>query len=86
LGQQDADGVAFGPSGEVLEVVNSNGVLTQFDATGVRILLVGVLSADVAFGPSGTPLAGVELLDVIFTNGNLTQFGLGGVQVLGKLF
>jgi hypothetical protein len=81
-----ATGVGFGPFGLVLEVVGTNGILTQFDAFGIHPLLGGVISADIAFGAPGTPQANVQLLDVIFTNGNLVQFSPFGIQVLGKLF
>jgi Calx-beta domain len=70
--------VAFGPAGEVLELVNSAGVLTQFDAAGAHQLGgAGVRSASVAFGPGG------EVLEVVTTTGVLTQFDASGAHQLG---
>jgi elongation factor P hydroxylase/preprotein translocase subunit SecB len=69
--------VAFGPFGEVVEVVNSAGVLTQFDAAGAHVLGGGVRSASVAFGPQG------EVLEVVSLAGILTQFDAAGVHQLG---
>jgi hypothetical protein len=69
--------VAFGPAGEVLEVVSSAGVLTQYDASGAHVLGGGVRFASVAFGP-----AGEELL-VTFLDGRLVQFDAGGALTLG---
>jgi hypothetical protein len=70
--------VAFGPFGEVVEIVNSAGVLTQFDAAGAHQLgNGGVRSASVAFGPLG------EVLEVVSTDGFLTQFDASGAHQLG---
>jgi hypothetical protein len=69
--------VAFGPIGEVLELVNSVGVLTQFDAAGAHVLGGGVRSASVAFGPTG------EVLEVVSLGGVLTQFDSTGAHQLG---
>lgn len=44
-GVQSAD-TAFGPSGQVLDVVGPDGTLTQIDAAGPHVLLTGVQSAD----------------------------------------
>ena len=64
--------LAFGPAGQVLELVNSEGVLTQFDATGAHVLGGGVRSAGVAFGPNGM------VLEVVGLNNILTQFDAAG--------
>jgi hypothetical protein len=70
--------VAFGPAGEVVELVNSAGVLTQFDAGGAHQLgNGGVRSASIAFGPFG------EVLEVVSTAGILTQFDSTGAHQLG---
>jgi elongation factor P hydroxylase len=69
--------VAFGPIGEVIELVNSAGVLTQFDAAGAHVLGGGVRSASVAFGPTG------EVLEVVTLGGVLTQFDSTGAHQLG---
>jgi hypothetical protein len=68
---------AFGPAGEVLELVSSAGVLTQFDATGAHVLGGGVRSASVAFGPNG------EVLEIVTLGGALTQFDSTGAHSLG---
>ncbi len=69
--------VAFGPVGEVVEVVNSAGGLTQFDAFGVHQLSSGgVRDASVAVGPGG------EVLLVTYTNGALYQFDASGARLL----
>src|SRR5262249_39362688 len=60
--------VAFGPQGEVAEVVRADGTLIQFDAFGAHVLGGGVRSASVAFGPFG------EMLLITFQSGTLTQF------------
>jgi hypothetical protein len=69
--------VAFGPAGEVIELVNSAGVLTQFSAAGAQVLGGGVRSASVAFGPNG------EVLEVVTLGGVLTQFDSTGAHQLG---
>jgi hypothetical protein len=69
--------VAFGPGGEVVEVVNFEGVLTQFSAAGAQVLGGGVRTASVAFGPSG------EVLEIVGLNGVLTQFDASGAHQLG---
>lgn len=70
-------GISFGPSGEVLEVVDTAGSLTQFDSTGSHLLGSGVQSADVASGPLG------QVLAVVFTSGDLFQFDAMGAHQLG---
>src|SRR5437773_861611 len=73
---QSAD-LAFGPSGQVLEVVSLGGALTQFDAGGSHLLLSsGVQSVDVAFGPSG------QVLEVVSVGDALTQFDAAGSHLL----
>jgi hypothetical protein len=69
-------GTAFGPQGQVLEVVTDDGNLTQYDALGTQRLGSGVRSAGVAFGPLG------EVLDVAFTSGALVQFDATGINQL----
>jgi hypothetical protein len=69
--------VAFGPFGEVLEVVNPNGILTQFDVFGAHVVSGGVRFASVAFGPFG------EVLLVTSQNGILAQYDILGAHVLG---
>jgi hypothetical protein len=69
--------VAFGPFGEVVELVSPNGILTQFDIFGAHVLGGGVRSASVAFGPPG------EELLVTFQNGALTLFDAAGAHPLG---
>jgi hypothetical protein len=70
--------VAFGPSGEVIEVVGSDGTLTQVDPSGTHVLGGGVRAASVAFGP-----AGEEELLVTFLDGRLIQFNASGATQLG---
>jgi hypothetical protein len=62
------ESAAFGPKGEVIDVVLPNGILLQFDNTGVHVLAFGVLSVDVAFNH------GKEVLEVVFAPGILIQF------------
>ncbi len=65
--------VAFGPFGEVLEIVNSAGALTQVDATGAHQLSqFGVRDASIAFA------AGREVLLLTYTDGSLYQFDAAG--------
>jgi hypothetical protein len=61
---------------EVVELVSSSGVLTQFDATGSHQLATGVRSASVAFGTQG------EIMDVVFQDGELIQFDVYGTRQL----
>jgi hypothetical protein len=68
--------VAFGPFGEVVELVNSQGVLTQFSAAGAQVLGGGVRSASIAFGPGG------GVLEIVGVDGALTQFDATGVHQL----
>jgi hypothetical protein len=68
--------VAIGPSGEVWEVVNSAGVLTQFDASGAHMIGGGARAASVAF------VRGSEVLLVTMQNGALVQSDASGVHVL----
>jgi hypothetical protein len=75
--------VAFGPSGAVVELVNSEGVLTQFDASGAHQLgNGGVRYAGIAYGPNGAVLEVVGLNGVLtqFINGVAVQLGNGGVS------
>ena len=71
--------VAFAPFGEVIEEVNSAGVLTQLDAGGAHVLMGGVRSASVAF------LGGQEVLDVVTLGGALLQLDGAGAHNLGML-
>src|SRR5207244_3386220 len=57
--------VAFGPAGEVVDVVSSDGVLTQYDAFGTHVLGGGVRFASLAFGPSGAVMEVVALSGVL---------------------
>ena len=68
--------VAFGPSGEVIELVNSAGQLTQFDASGAHFLGDGVRAASVAFNN------GSEVLLVTAQSGALIQFDAAGAHLL----
>jgi hypothetical protein len=68
--------VAFGPSGEVLEVV-AGGTLTQIDRTGAHVVGGGVRSAGVAFQGNH------EVLLVTYADGTLVQFDSGGAHVVG---
>src|SRR5262249_9671722 len=68
--------VAFGPAGEVIEVVSATGFLTQFDAAGVHPLVGGVRSASVAFGPAG------EVLLITMLSGALLQADASGTHLL----
>jgi hypothetical protein len=70
--------VAFGPFGEVVELVDSMGNLTQFDALGAHVLGGGVRAASVAFN------AGSEVLLLTFVNGALAQFDAAGAHLLGS--
>jgi hypothetical protein len=69
--------VAFGPFGEVLEVVFPDGTLEQVDSSGTHVLGGGVRSASVAFGPAG------EVFEVVFPDGTLEQVDAFGTHVLG---
>jgi hypothetical protein len=69
--------VAFGPFGEVAELVDSAGNLTQVDAAGALFVGGGVRAASVAF------YAGSEVLLVTFRNGALYQFDAFGIHALG---
>ncbi len=78
--QQPQVSVAFGPFGEVVEMVSSSGQLTQFDVFGAHQLGTGgVRSASVTFGPNG------EVLEVVGFNGILTQFDASGHHQLGGM-
>jgi hypothetical protein len=68
--------VAFGPFGEVVELVDSAGNLTQFDESGPHFLGGGVRSASVAF------FAGTEVLLITSQSGVLTQFDAFGVHTV----
>ena len=75
--------VAFGPFGQVLEVVGTNGSLIQFDSGGGHLLFgTGVQSVDTAFGPSGQVLAVISIVSVpeptslAFLGAGLTGFCL----------
>jgi hypothetical protein len=76
VNQPPSVSVAFGPAGEVLEVVSPSGVLTQYSAAGAQVLGGGVRSASVAFDPSGS-----EVLLVTFQDGTLMQFNADGSHV-----
>src|SRR5215471_6509396 len=65
-------GIAFGPSGEVLDIVDTAGTLRQFDSSGTHVLGGGIQSADVAFGPQG------QVLAIVFSSGELFQFDAFG--------
>jgi hypothetical protein len=72
--------VAFGSTGDVLEVVTTAGVLTQFDFTGAHQLGgSGVESAGAAFTSNSL------VLDIIFSDGTLDQFDASGVHRLGMV-
>jgi hypothetical protein len=68
--------IASGPSGVVVDVVDSTGVLTQFDATGAHVLGGGVRAASVAFGPRGAVMV------VTYQTGALVQFDASGPHAL----
>ena len=68
--------VAFGPQGEVIELVDSTGTLTQYDASGAHVLATGVQSAGVAFGPGG------QVLMVTYRTGSLVAYDATGAHVL----
>lgn len=70
-------GMGFGPFGEVVEVVSSAGVLTQYDAFGAHPLTGGVRSASVAFN------AGSEVLLITTQSGMLLQCDAAGTHLLG---
>jgi hypothetical protein len=62
--------VAFSPNGSpVLEIIRTDGSLTQYDSTGTHVLAANVVAASVTFDSRGN-----EILDVIHTDGSLTQF------------
>jgi lysophospholipase L1-like esterase len=69
---------ALGPSGEVVEVVFSDGTLIQFDAAGAHTLGRDVRSASLAFSPSG------EVLTVVLASGTMVQLDAAGPHVLGQ--
>jgi hypothetical protein len=69
--------VAFGPFGEVVELVSSGGMLTQVDALGAHVLGGGVRAASVAF------YGGTEVLLVTYQSGALAQFDAFGTHLLG---
>ena len=72
--------VASGPTGQVLEIVNTVGGLTQFDAAGVHLLSgSGVSSACAAYSANSL------VLDIIFSDGSLDQFDASGQHMLGKV-
>jgi hypothetical protein len=76
VGQAPSVSVAFGPAGEVVEVVYSNGNLFQFDVAGAHYLGGGVRSASVAF------YGGSEVLLLTYQGGVLYQFDAGGTHLL----
>jgi hypothetical protein len=71
--------VAFGHHGAVMELVNSQGLLTQFDALGAHVLAGGVRSASVAFDRSGQ-----EVVLITFLDGTLELLDSHGAHVLGS--
>jgi hypothetical protein len=81
--------VAFGPAGEVLELVNSAGFLTQV-VNGVAQPLGngGVRYASIAYGPNGAVVEVVGLNGVLtqFINGVAVQLGNGGVSSASVAF
>src|SRR5262249_8451893 len=68
--------VAFGPAGEVREVVTSAGELTQLDASGAHPLTSNVRTASVAFAPFG------EVLLITTMDGALIQADATGTRLL----
>jgi hypothetical protein len=70
--------VTFGPAGEVVEMVFSDGSLYQFDAGGAHYLGAGVRAASVAF------YGGSEVLLVTYQNGALYQFDAAGAHLLAS--
>ncbi|QJX00047.1 beta strand repeat-containing protein [Frigoriglobus tundricola] len=68
--------VAFGPQGEVLEVIDSTGTLTQYDAAGAHAIIGGVADASVAFGPNG------QVFLITYQDGSLVQYDAAGTHVL----
>jgi hypothetical protein len=78
VNQAPSVSVAFGPAGEVVEVVYSSGALYQFDAAGAHYIGGGVRSASVAF------YAGGEVLLVTFPSGALVQYDSAGAHPLAN--
>jgi hypothetical protein len=69
--------VAFGPAGEVMEIVTTGGALFQLDWAGAHQLAgSGITSAGVAFGPAG------EVMEIVTTGGALFQLDAGGLHQL----
>ena len=68
--------VAVGPVGGVLELVNSSGTLTQFDASGAHVISGGIRSASVSFDPRGN-----EVLLITYQSGALVLFDSGGAHI-----
>jgi hypothetical protein len=64
----------------VVSIVDSNGVLTQFEASGVPVIPGHYRSASVAFGPSG------RVTFQVTKNGTLIQFDKFGAHKVGKVF
>jgi PEP-CTERM motif-containing protein len=75
---QKAAGVGFDSTGEILEVVDTGGLLMQVDSFGAHVLGTGVQSADLASGPLGD-----VLVLVTDTGGDLEQFDSTGFHLLG---
>src|SRR5207302_2053746 len=72
---------AFGPFGELLVVVGTDGTVAQYDVAGAHSLtkmlgLGSVLSASVGFGPKG------EVLAVVTPDNLLTQYDAAGAHFL----
>jgi hypothetical protein len=65
----------------VLLTINSAGTLIQFDTGSAHQLVAGgVVSASVAFDPTGSPV-----YDVIFQDGSLLQFDRFGFRKLAAV-
>src|SRR5262249_3947311 len=67
---------AFGPFGQVMELVTSAGVLMQFDASGPHVLGGGVRAASVSF------LNRAEVLLVTCQTAGLPQVDAAGARLL----
>ncbi len=63
---------------EVVELISSTGVLTQYDAAGAHQLATGVRSASVAFGGVG------EVMVVVYQDGRLLQYDAAGGHLLAS--
>jgi hypothetical protein len=68
--------VAFGPAGQVVQLVSANGTFSQIDSTGRHVLGGGLRAASLAYGPAGL------VQELVSANGTLTQFDASGAHVL----